>query len=497
MWDTLSHHFPDLLPLLRLMYGEDGLVFFKSGDETTTIRNNIGSRQGCAFGSFLYCLALQPLLLQLQEEFPDILVVSYCDDVNLVGNASRVIAAYKRLGQLLNVKLQSEIRPDKTVVWSPSLSVQELQVLHGLPSDVTKVTADGVRVLGVPIGTTEYKVKFAEARVAALAKDLSVIAQMPSLQCQFVLVNKSIQHSITHLLRGIDGGSAEFSDVATQYDGLMLDCVRRWCPFNELTDHSRLLSFLPLRHGGLGLRSWNLTCDAATVAGWVHCSSVLPAYYSWTKESFPSLLGGSPTAPAAPRPEHARRAIAAYRRLYAAAPNARATLVSSEERGTARHIQHAMVEHVCEAKHTEVLQLLADTEDRQHRRHTAQHLSNRADVYSLQCLPYDEWTRCSNSIFKIICARRILAKIIIQPSGLDNCTQTTSPTDDELICPITHKTSDEGVDAYGDHSLTVDVSNARTKLWHDRIRDCWLMLIRMSGWTASRETTNLLPGSSK
>ena len=45
--------------------------------------------------------------------------------------------------------------------------------------------------------------------------------------------------------------------------------------------------------------------------------------------------------------------------------------------------------------------------------------------------------------------------------------------------------------------LTVDVSNARTKLWHDRIRDCWLMLIRMSGWTAPRETTHLLPGSSK
>ena len=140
---------------------------------------------------------------------------------------------------------------------------------------------------------------------------------------------------------------------------------------------------------------------------------------------------------------------------------------------------------------------VAAVEDGQHRRHTAQHLSNRADVYSLQCLPSDGWTRCSNPVFKIICARRILAKLITQTSGLDNCTQMTSPTDDELICPITHKTSVDGVDAYGDHSLTVDVSNARTKLWHDRIRDCWLMLIRMSGWTASRETTHLLPGSSK
>ena len=405
--------------------------------------------------------------------------------------------SYKRFGQLLNVKFQSEIRPDKTVVWSPSLSVQELQASHGLPSDVTKITAEGVRVLGVPIGTTQYKVDFAEARVAALAKDLSVIAQMPSLQCQFALVNKSIQHSITHLLRGIDGGSAEFKDVATKYDGLLLDCVRRWCPFNELANRSRLLSFLPLRHGGLGLRSWDHTCDAATVAGWVHCASVLPNYYSWTKESFPSLLRASSSACAEHLPEHACRALAAYRRLYAAAPNVRATLTSSEERGTARHIQHSIVEHVYEAKHLVLLQHLAAIEDQQHRRHTAQHLSNRADVYSFQCLPSDGWTRCSNPVFKIICARRILAKLITQTSGLDNCTQMTSPTDDELICPITHKTSGDGVDAYGDHSLTVDVSNARTKLWHDRIRDCWLMLIRMGGWAASRETTHLLPGSSK
>ena len=93
--------------------------------------------------------------------------------------------------------------------------------------------------------------------------------------------------------------------------------------------------------------------------------------------------------------------------------------------------------------------------------------SNRADVYSLQCLPSDGWTRCSNPVFKIICARRILAKLITQTSGLDNCTQTTSTTDDELICPITHKTSADGVDAYGDHSLTIDVSNSRTKLWHE------------------------------
>ena len=37
--------------------------------------------------------------------------------------------SYKRFGQLLNVKFQSEIRPDKTVVWSPSLSVFKFKLV--------------------------------------------------------------------------------------------------------------------------------------------------------------------------------------------------------------------------------------------------------------------------------------------------------------------------------------------------------------------------------
>ena len=53
MWPTLQQRFPKLLSLLRLMYVKDGPVFFINGEDTTTIRNNAGSRQGCAFGSLM------------------------------------------------------------------------------------------------------------------------------------------------------------------------------------------------------------------------------------------------------------------------------------------------------------------------------------------------------------------------------------------------------------------------------------------------------------
>ena len=50
---------------------------------------------------------------------------------------------------------------------------------------------------------------------------------------------------------------------------------------------------------------------------------------------------------------------------------------------------------------------------------------------------------------------------------------------------------------YGDFALTVNCSGARTSAWHDKLTQCWLMLIRMSGWSASAETPHLILGSGK
>ena len=50
------------------------------------------------------------------------------------------------------------------------------------------------------------------------------------------MILKSVQHSITHLLRSIGGGAEEYAGVALQCDAAILRCVRRWVPFNELED---------------------------------------------------------------------------------------------------------------------------------------------------------------------------------------------------------------------------------------------------------------------
>jgi hypothetical protein len=105
-----------------MVYGEaSSIIFHEDGVGDTAVPNSVGSRQGCSLGSFLYCLAIHPYLLQLREEFPDLFILAYCDDVHIIGPPELAVKAYKRWAFLYGSELQGELRDDKGVVFSPSV----------------------------------------------------------------------------------------------------------------------------------------------------------------------------------------------------------------------------------------------------------------------------------------------------------------------------------------------------------------------------------------
>jgi hypothetical protein len=87
LWDVLRTKFPSLYALVRMMYGsEASIVFSEEGVSTpTVVKNSVGTRQGCSLGSMIFALIIHPYLLQLADEFPDVLVLAYADDVSLAG----------------------------------------------------------------------------------------------------------------------------------------------------------------------------------------------------------------------------------------------------------------------------------------------------------------------------------------------------------------------------------------------------------------------------
>jgi len=53
----------------RLMYSSaSSIIFNESGFGRSEVFNSVDTRQGCSWGSFLYCLTIHPLLKQLADE---------------------------------------------------------------------------------------------------------------------------------------------------------------------------------------------------------------------------------------------------------------------------------------------------------------------------------------------------------------------------------------------------------------------------------------------
>ena len=147
MWGPLLEHFPNLAALGRLMYGEaSSVIFHEDGVGRTEVKNSVGTRQGCSWGSFLYCLTIQPLLQRLADEFPDCVVLAFADDVHILGPPRRAAVAYERWKFLYEAILQGQMNDSKSKCFSPSLSEADVRA-EGLPRPI-EVTLAGTRVLG-------------------------------------------------------------------------------------------------------------------------------------------------------------------------------------------------------------------------------------------------------------------------------------------------------------------------------------------------------------
>ena len=68
-----------------------------------------------------------------------------------------------------------------------------------------KISHDGIRVLGAPVGSNHFMKAFAQARVDDVLDSLDAASFMPELQLQHCLASGSLIHRITHL-RNIPGG---------------------------------------------------------------------------------------------------------------------------------------------------------------------------------------------------------------------------------------------------------------------------------------------------
>ncbi|KAL0228430.1 hypothetical protein RCL1_004573 [Eukaryota sp. TZLM3-RCL] len=104
---ALQSSFPYLLPFFYHFYGTAAPLVFNEH----TLYSTSGVRQGDLMGPFLFCLAIHPVLVALQSRFPNIRIVTYMDDISLIGSpydlgqaAAFAFHEFESIGLSLNAK---------------------------------------------------------------------------------------------------------------------------------------------------------------------------------------------------------------------------------------------------------------------------------------------------------------------------------------------------------------------------------------------------------
>ena len=146
----------------------------------------------------------------------------------------------------------------------------------------------GIRVLGAPLGCTEYVDKFAVDLVEEEAQLLDLLLKLPSLQAGWLLLYFCAVPRINHLLRTTS--PMQLQRAARLHDQCMVNTFRQLFQIPDRCDWDATLhgvafetwvlqAQLPLRLGGCGLRNASRTAYAAYWASWTDSLPVLLARF--------------------------------------------------------------------------------------------------------------------------------------------------------------------------------------------------------------------------
>ena len=239
------------------------------GDENRrhTVTQAEGGEQGDALMPFLFSIGIPGALEEVANVMrPDEQICAFLDDVYIVCQPERVRVLYDWLAESLIRVAGIHLHEGKTRVWiaSGTDNVEELG------PDVLQPR--GITVLGTPIGSVEYTTEKIERRFAEERLLWESIPAVLDLQCAWQILLQSANPRGNHTIRTLAEGYAHAHDEGIWSTARKI-LANLQGSVAERGDRARLLASLPMRMGGLGLRS-AVRCSRA--AHWASWADALP-----------------------------------------------------------------------------------------------------------------------------------------------------------------------------------------------------------------------------
>jgi hypothetical protein len=295
IFDRVAADFPALLPFVAQYYAKPGRLTYQLDepwpedvplpDGWRAVPGNpllveIPSQQGCTqgdpMGTFLYSLAIHPVLREAARLFPDVVLSAYADDLLTFGAPVRALEAWKWVRAEL-LKLQLVYKPSALKAWSPT------PLSH---ADALSLEAEGIQVqdadtgfmcLGTPIGMDAWAA--AEVVQICLAKRdaLAAVAALCPGDVQDGLLRYCANSWVLHLGRTCTPAAAE---GLRYHDRAVENIFFRAAGSDAPSDFSRAVAHLPLAWGGFGMEPSAAVAPRAYLASWLAVRERLARLYA-------------------------------------------------------------------------------------------------------------------------------------------------------------------------------------------------------------------------
>ena len=263
-----------ILPFVRLSYSSPSeYVWVDETGTERTVRQCEGGEQGDPLMPVLFSLGLHSALERAQRVLEEgEFLFAFLDDVYVLASSARVRQVYDTLAQAILEETGVRLNEGKTRVWN-AIGVQPPD-LEDLGEDVW--SPNGIKILGTPVGQPAFLKQSADDRLAEEEALLTAVESVPDLQSAWQILLQSANARCNHLLRTLPPSASK--SYAQGHDQRKWTAVERLLGLSLSDDErsrAQRTSSLPMRLGGLGLRSAERTAPAAYWASWADALSML------------------------------------------------------------------------------------------------------------------------------------------------------------------------------------------------------------------------------